>query len=44
MLAVFLVLGFVSPQEAFSGLGHPAVITVILVLLISKVKSGLIGG
>ena len=45
MLAVFLVLGFVSPQEAFSGLGHPAVITVILVLLISKglEKSGLIG-
>ena len=30
MLAIFLVLGFVSPQEAFSGLGHPAVITVIL--------------
>ena len=45
MLAVFLVLGFISPQEAFSGLGHPAVITVILVLLISKglEKSGLIG-
>ena len=45
MLALFLVLGFVSPQEAFSGLGHPAVITVILVLLISKglEKSGLIG-
>ena len=45
MLAVFLVLGFISPQESFSGLGHPAVITVILVLLISigLEKSGLLG-
>ena len=36
MLAVFVILGFISPSDAFLGLGHPAVITVALVLLISK--------
>ena len=44
MLAVFVILGFISPSDAFLGLGHPAVITVALVLLISKglEKSGFI--
>jgi hypothetical protein len=36
MLAVFVILGFISPSDAFQGLGHPAVITVTLILLISK--------
>jgi len=44
MLSIFVVLGFISPKDAFLGLGHPAVITVALVLLISKglEKSGFI--
>ena len=44
MLAVFVILGFISSSDAFLGLGHPAVITVALVLLISKglEKSGFI--
>ncbi len=44
MLSVFVVFGFVSPDNAFSGLGHPATVTVALVLLISKglEKSGFI--
>ena len=36
MLSVFVILGYVTPSKAFSGLGHPAVVTVALVLLISK--------
>ena len=36
MLSIFVILGYVAPSKAFSGLGHPAVITVALVLLISK--------
>ena len=36
MLSVFVILGYVAPSKAFSGLGHPAVVTVALVLLISK--------
>ena len=44
VLALFVILGFIEPQQAFVGLGHPAVITVALVLLISKglEKSGFI--
>ena len=44
-LAFLVVLGFVPAKEAFVGFGHPAVITVALVLLISKglEASGLIG-
>ena len=44
-LAILVVLGFVPAKEAFIGFGHPAVITVALVLLISKglEASGLIG-
>ena len=44
LLALFVILGFIEPQQAFAGLGHPAVITVALVLLISKglEKSGFI--
>ncbi len=44
MLSIFVIFGFVSPLNAFSGLGHPAVVTVALVLLISKglEKSGFI--
>ena len=44
VLALFVILGFIEPQKAFEGLGHPAVITVALVLLISKglEKSGFI--
>ena len=44
MLSIFVILGFISPTDAFMGLGHPAVITVALVLLISKglEKSGFI--
>ena len=44
MLALFVILGFIPSKEAFSGLGHPAVVTVALVLLISKglEKSGFI--
>ena len=44
LLALFVILGFIEPQQAFVGLGHPAVITVALVLLISKglEKSGFI--
>ena len=36
MLSVFVVLGYVPPSNALSGLGHPAVVTVALILLISK--------
>ncbi len=36
ILSIFVLLGYVSPSKAFSGLGHPAVVTVALVLLISK--------
>ena len=44
MLSIFVILGFISPTDAFMGLGHPAVITVALVLLLSKglEKSGFI--
>ncbi|MDB0048523.1 SLC13 family permease [Pseudomonadota bacterium] len=44
MLSLFVIFGFISASEAFSGLGHPAVVTVALVLLISKglEKSGFI--
>ena len=44
ILSLFVILDFISPSEAFSGLGHPAVVTVALVLLISKglEKSGFI--
>jgi len=43
-LASMVLLGLVPAKEAFSGFGHPAVITVALVLLISKAleKSGFI--
>ncbi len=36
ILSLFVVLGFVEPSQAFTGFSHPAVITVALVLLISK--------
>ena len=36
VLSLFVVLGFVEPSQAFTGFSHPAVITVALVLLISK--------
>jgi di/tricarboxylate transporter len=41
LLAIALA-GIVSPQEAFSGFGHPAVITVVAVLIISSglIKTG----
>ena len=44
MLSLFVIFGFIPAGEAFSGLGHPAVVTVALVLLISKglEKSGFI--
>ena len=44
MLSLFVMFGFIPAREAFSGLGHPAVVTVALVLLISKglEKSGFI--
>lgn len=44
MLSLFVIFGFIPASEAFSGLGHPAVVTVALVLLISKglEKSGFI--
>jgi len=44
MLSLFVLFGFISPKDAFLGLGHPAVVTVALVLLISKglEKSGFI--
>ena len=43
-LAIMVLLGLVPAKEAFLGFGHPAVITVALVLLISKAleKSGFI--
>ena len=43
-LALMVLLDLVPPKEAFLGFGHPAVITVALVLLISKAleKSGFI--
>ena len=43
-LAAMVLLGLVPAKEAFLGFGHPAVITVALVLLISKAleKSGFI--
>ena len=43
-LALMVLLGLVPAKEAFLGFGHPAVITVALVLLISKAleKSGFI--
>ena len=45
LVAVTLV-GAVSPEEAFSGFGHPAVITVAAVLIISRglLNSGLVDG
>ena len=36
VLSVFVLLGYIEPEKAFTGLSHPAVITVALVLLISK--------
>lgn len=44
MLSVFVVLGYIEPAKAFTGFAHPAVVTVALVLLISKglEKSGFI--
>jgi di/tricarboxylate transporter len=44
LLAV-AILGLVSPEDAFSGFGHPAVITVAAVLVISRglINSGAIG-
>ena len=44
MLSVFVVLGYIDPAKAFTGFAHPAVVTVALVLLISKglEKSGFI--
>ena len=43
-LALMVLLGLVPAKEAFLGFSHPAVITVALVLLISKAleKSGFI--
>ncbi len=43
-LLVSVIIGLVPPMEAFSGFGHPAVITVAAVLIISKAlsNSGLI--
>ena len=35
-LAALVLLGIVPANDAFSGFGHPAVVTVALVLLISK--------
>ena len=35
-LAALVLLGVVPAESAFSGFGHPAVITVALVLLISR--------
>ena len=35
-LVVLVLLGSVEPAEAFMGLGHPAVITVAAVLVISQ--------
>ncbi len=44
VLSVFVLFGYIQPEEAFEGFSHPAVITVALVLLISKglEKSGFI--
>jgi di/tricarboxylate transporter len=44
VLSIFVLLGYIQPDEAFDGFSHPAVITVALVLLISKglEKSGFI--
>ena len=36
ILSVFVLFGYIQPDEAFKGFSHPAVITVALVLLISK--------
>ena len=36
VLSIFVLLGYIQPEEAFRGFSHPAVITVALVLLISK--------
>ncbi len=36
VLSLFVLLGYIQPEKAFSGFSHPAVITVALVLLISK--------
>ena len=36
VLSVFVLLGYIKPEDAFKGFSHPAVITVALVLLISK--------
>ena len=36
ILSIFVLLGYIQPDEAFKGFSHPAVITVALVLLISK--------
>ena len=43
-LSLFVLFGFIEPNNAFSGFAHPAVVTVALVVLISKglEKSGFI--
>lgn len=43
-LLVLAITGIIGPEEAFAGFGHPAVITVASVLVISKalIKSGVI--
>ena len=35
-LVVAVVSGFVSPEQAFSGFGHPAVVIIALVLIVSR--------
>ncbi|MDY6827517.1 MAG: SLC13 family permease [Bacillota bacterium] len=35
-LLLLTIMGLVSPGEAFSGFGHPAVITVAAVLIVSR--------
>lgn len=40
VLLLAVVLGLVEPMEAFEGFGHPAVITVATVLILSRALSG----
>lgn len=44
-LLIVTIIGIVPPAEAFDGFGHPAVVTVAAILVVSKglINSGLVG-
>ena len=39
-LVIAVIGGFVTPDQAFSGFGHPAVVTVAAILILSRALQG----